>query len=61
MSRPAATTFGLPLTGAASRAVPRVVATARTAADASADTVEESTSTAGAASERVSTPPGARS
>ena len=51
------TTFGLPLTGAASTAVPRSAACARTASDASAETVEESTSTRGATPSADSTPP----
>src|SRR6266699_711124 len=46
---PARTTFGLPITGAASRAVPRPASSARTRAEASADTVEQSMSTWGAA------------
>ncbi len=46
---PARTTLGLPITGAASRAVPRPAISARTRAEASADTVEQSTSTRGPA------------
>src|SRR6478752_715843 len=45
---PARTTLGLPITGAASRAVPRPAISARTQAEASAETVEQSTSTRGA-------------
>ncbi len=51
------TTLGLPLTGAASTAVPRSAACARTRSDASADTVDESISTSGALASAVSTPP----
>ena len=47
-SSPAATTRPLPLTGAARNAVPRAAARARTSADASADTVEQSTRNFGA-------------
>src|SRR5579863_9996016 len=46
---PARTTLGLPITGAASRAVPRSAISAQTRAEASGDTVEQSTSTLGAA------------
>ena len=56
VSFPAAMTFGLPLTGAARNCAPCRAATARTCADTSADTVEESTITLGAASP-VSSPP----
>jgi hypothetical protein len=46
---PARTTLGFPITGAASRAVPRPAISARTRAEAPADTVEQSTSTRGPA------------
>jgi len=42
---PARTTLGFPITGAASRAVPRSAISARTRAEASVDTVEQSMST----------------
>jgi hypothetical protein len=42
VSLPAATTFALPLTGAASISVPSVAAAARTWSDASSDTLEQS-------------------
>ena len=58
VSRPALTTLGLPLTGAASSAVPRFSASARTAADASAEIVVESTTTAGAGPDPDSSPSG---
>src|ERR1700683_4362399 len=45
---PARTTLGLPITGAASNAVPRSAISARTRAEDSGDTVEQSTSTLGA-------------
>ena len=57
MSLPARTTDGLPLTGAASSAVPTRRPWARTSSEASAETVEESIRIAGARSLRVSTPP----
>ena len=47
VSRPALTTLGFPLTGAARSAVPPFSASARTAAEASAEIVVESTTTAG--------------
>src|SRR6185436_11560704 len=43
VSLPAVTTFALPLTGAASICVPSFAASARTFADASSDTLEQST------------------
>ncbi len=46
---PARTTLGFPITGAARNAVPRPAASARTRAEASGDTVEQSTSTLGTA------------
>ena len=42
VSLPAATTLALPLTGAASMSVPSFSAAARTCADASSDTLEQS-------------------
>ena len=56
MSRPAATTFGLPDTGAASTAVPRCSAASRTTCDAPGEIVVESTRTFGAAPSRDSRP-----
>ncbi len=43
VSLPAATTFALPLTGAASMSVPSLAAAARTCDDASSETLEQST------------------
>jgi hypothetical protein len=57
VSLPARATPGFPLTGAASSAVPRGVSWSRTCRDASADTVEQSTSTDGAAGPDIR-PPG---
>ena len=56
MSRPAATTLALPLTGAASTPAPRSAAAARTSSDAACEIVVESMSMRGAASGRESTP-----
>src|ERR1700722_13857877 len=55
-SRPALTTLALPDTGAASIATPRAAACSRTAADASVDTLEQSTKSLGALSARERTP-----
>ena len=43
MSRPALATLGLPISGAASSALPRAASSWRTCADASAEMVEQST------------------
>jgi hypothetical protein len=56
--RPLSTTFGLPLTGAASIAVPRASAAARTSAAAAGAIVVESMINPGATSERESRPCG---
>ncbi len=56
MSRPAATTFGLPETGAARTAVPRCSAASRTTCDAPGEIVVESTRTFGAAPSRERRP-----
>jgi hypothetical protein len=47
VSLPAVTTFALPLTGAASMSVPSLAAAARTSAEASSDTLEQSISSFG--------------
>ena len=47
--RPAAATRGLPMTGAASRAVPCAASRSRTCCEASTEIVEQSTTIAGAA------------
>src|ERR671920_656274 len=56
VSLPASTTEGLPLTGAARRATPRRSVSTLTSADASGETVDESTITGGAASDRDNSP-----
>ena len=57
MSLPAAITLGLPLTGAATNCAPASSTMPRTLADASVETVEESTTILGLSSP-VSRPPG---
>src|SRR5918994_4161660 len=56
VSLPASTTDGLPLTGAARRATPRASVWALTSAEASVETVDESTTTDGAVSDLDSSP-----